>query len=103
MVNVTVSLSSGAYERLARRAQQRGAPPEEITREILEAALSDERTDREIIRGILDAKGLLSKPSARTRVAGAPEISLEEVRDALTATDGPSLSDILLEQRGPKD
>ena len=62
----------------------RDVPSGKTTREILEAA------------GRL---GSLGEDLRRTLVRDVP---LEEVRAALTSAEGPSLSEIVLEQRGPK-
>lgn len=104
MKTLVLSLSEAAYEQLERRAAQLGKPLEEVSEEILEAALPPEtlpgpKTTEEI----LEAAGML-RPLGDTLRAMIVrrDIPLEEVIAHLDAIGGPSLSEIIDEQRGPK-
>ncbi|MFN0071069.1 MAG: hypothetical protein ACKVVP_06215 [Chloroflexota bacterium] len=101
MEQLTISISPESSERLARRAQRLRMRPEDVSREILETALREEPPTR-TVREILAADGLLSEPGELGQDESDDEISLDEVRKILTVSDGPMLSDIVIEQRGPK-
>jgi hypothetical protein len=103
MTEVTVSLSPEASDRLARRAKRLRARPEDISKAILEAALREEPIMNKPAQEILADAGLLCERSGALAIPTAEEISLDEIRAALTVADGPTLSDIILEQRGRKD
>lgn len=101
MARLTITLTPEASERLARRAKRLHMRPEDVSREILETALRGEPPTR-TVHEILAANGLLSEPSELGRDESDDDISLDEVRRILTVPGGPMLSDIVLEQRGPK-
>jgi hypothetical protein len=103
MAHLTISLSPEVSERLAQRAKRLQMRPEDLSREILEAALSEEPTSNQSARDMLSLAGLLSQPSTLVIDDSDDEISLEQVRSALSIQGGPTLSDIVLEQRGSKD
>lgn len=102
MESVVVPLSPAAYAQLRKRAAQLGTPPETLSREILEEALRRDNPPRMTTRETLAAAGRLCPSPTRARAGGA-DISLDDVRADLRTTDGLSLSEIILEQRGPKD
>ena len=60
-------------------------------------------TDREQVRDALRAAGLLAELGPNLRAIADPSLSLEEIRAALSRVEGQPLSDIILEQRGPRE
>ena len=60
-------------------------------------------TDREQARDALRAAGLLAELGPNLRAIADPSLSLEEIRAALSRIEGQPLSDIILEQRGPRE
>jgi plasmid stability protein len=122
MARVTVELPTESYQLLKRCAAAAGKSPEALSREILETALgasgpsapatSDASatappTSREpgrplSAREVLQAAGHLVELSPEMRRRIIPGVTLEEVQEALSRAGGPSLSDIIIEQRGPK-
>ena len=92
------------YRRLQAWAERVGKTPESLTREIVEQALahytppSSPRTTRQI----LEATGRIRDLSPTLQGMILPNVTLEEVRAALAKAGGPTLSEIILQQRAPK-
>jgi hypothetical protein len=123
MATVIVELPTASYEQLTQRAAASGKSPEALSREILEAALGANGArpaggvetpapdppavpsdgGPPSLREILQAEGLLSELSPELRSLIIPGVTLEQVHEIFKDTGGPSLSDIIIEQRGPKD
>ncbi len=103
METLVIELPATTYERLQERAKQVGTTPEALSRELLEAALEPTPTGHETTKEVLRAAGLLSALSPALRAKIVPGVTLEQVRAALTQASGPSLSEIVLAQRGPKE
>ncbi len=59
--------------------------------------------DREQARDALRAAGLLAELGPNVRAIADPSLSLEEIRAALSRVEGQPLSEIILEQRGPRE
>ncbi len=103
---VIVRLPARSHRRLAEWARRVGKTPELLTQEIVEQALRSQipstvaapGTARQILRAAGRVRPL--SPALRRRII--PGVSLEEVRASLARTGGQSLSEIILEQRGPK-
>ena len=104
MRTLVLSLSERAYEQLKRRANQLGKPLEEVSEEIIEAALpAEESSSPKTVRQILEEAGMLSSLSDTLRaMIVRRDIPLEEVRRTVDSWGGPSLSEIIDEQRGPR-
>jgi plasmid stability protein len=122
MATVIVELPAESYEQLTQRAAAAGKTPEALSRDILEAALvasapaatataeapdtpppaTEPAGEPPTAREILKAAGHLVELSPELRSLIIPGVTLEEVQEALTRAGGPSLSDIIIEQRGPK-
>jgi hypothetical protein len=102
MAILTINLSPTAYEQLQKRARAVGKPPEVLSRELLEEALQIELPAEPSARDLLQAAGLLRPLSPTLRSKITPGVTLEEVRAILGKAGGPSLSEIILDQRGPK-
>jgi plasmid stability protein len=127
MAKIVVELSPAIYQQLRQRAQEAGKSPEALSRELLgaalqsqpardvgkpPAALSPEPPERTQVpeappvrsaREILRQSGMLSELSPYLQSKIIPGVTLEEVQEALTQAGGPPLSDIIIEQRGPKE
>lgn len=114
MTALTVELPPDLYARLRAEAERQGKPPEGVAREWLTerlglpAAPPDTATppspDRERVRAALRAAGLLVEPTPEQLAwAETVDVTLEEVIDALDRSEGKPLSEIILEQRGPKE
>lgn len=103
MSTITIDISSETYQKLAEEARTTGKKIEVLSRELLEGALKSRETARpKTTREVLQAKGRVRPLGDTLRRRIIPGVTLEEVRKALTQAGGPSLSDIILEQRGPK-
>jgi hypothetical protein len=124
MTTVLVELSPAVYERLQQRAEQAGKSPEALSQELLEGAIGasapparessaapnprasaemsappKQRTTREI----LEAAGHLRPLGPTLERMIIPGVTLEEVHELTRGAGGPSGSDIIIEQRGPKE
>jgi hypothetical protein len=103
MTTLHLSLSEATYERLRRRADRLGKEPEQVAKELVEASLGDEKAGPRASREIFEAAGLLVPLSDELRKMIIPGVTLEEVQAAYGSMPGPSLSDIVIEQRGPQE
>jgi hypothetical protein len=108
MTALTLELSPDLYDRLRAEAARRGASAETVVEGWLAERLPPPRpappTDRERATEALRAAGLLAElsPEEKERAAQAT-MTLEEVQAAFARAAGPPLSEIVLEQRGPKE
>lgn len=110
MAGLRIELPAEAVERLRTAAEQAGRTAEDLAAELVESNLPacdpdwERLSDREKSRRILRAAGLLTElaPGLKRR-AEQCSVTLEEVSEMLSRGGGPSLSEIILEQRGPKD
>ena len=76
---------------------------EALTCELLETALqAQQETPCRTARAVLQAAGRVRPLSESLRRKIIPGVTLDEVRHALIQAAGPTLSNIILEQRGPK-
>ncbi len=103
MNTITIDLSPETYKRLQEQAHRTGQAVEVLSRELLESALKPSevvrpRTTREVLQAVGRARPL----SATLRSKILPDVTLDEVRAILAHAAGPSLSDIIQEQRGGK-
>ena len=100
---IEIDLPTEIRRRLETEARLQGKTISELTRELIESALrtcaeSEPRTTKEVLQSM----GRLSSLSEELRKKIIPGVTLEEVRAALNAAGGPSLSEIIDEQRGSK-
>jgi predicted DNA-binding protein len=103
MSTIVIDIPPETYKRLEEQARRDGKAPEALTRELLETALqAREEAQPKTAREILQASGRVRPLSETLRRKIIPGVTLDEVRIALTHAAGPSLSEIILEQRGPK-
>ena len=105
MTTLTLDLPAELYERLRTEAERLGKPVATVAQEWLAERLPAPAptSDRERVRAVLRAAGLLAEPSPEMlRLAEQATMTLEEVRAALDRAGGPPLSELILEMRGPK-
>lgn len=106
---VTLQLNPDIYERLGQVAKHDGKSIEAtaealLTEKLITTPTPSKLTERELVREALRAAGLLTElgPEMKKRAQQAT-MTLEEVQAALARSEGPPLSEIILEMRGPKE
>ena len=103
MHTIVIDLSPETYKRLKEKAQNAGQAVEVLSRELLETALTSlEVGRRQTARTVLRAAGRTRLLSDALRSKIIPGVTLHEVRAILSRAAGPSLSDLIEEQRGTK-
>jgi predicted transcriptional regulator len=103
MTSVTVELPDDLYQRLQATATSQGTSAEAIAQQWLHERLTRESlSERDLATEVLRQAGLLAEltPAEQARAAQCA-VTLDEVRAAL-GRGGRPLSEIVLEQRGPK-
>jgi hypothetical protein len=108
MTNIIVELESSEYERLSEEAKRLGKTPDDLVQEWVSERLkksqSDQLDNKKQTIQALRAAGLLAEISPGLRKLADLSIPLEEVQQALSRDkNGKSLSQIVIEGRGPKD
>ena len=103
---VVLHLPIDLYQRLRWEANRVGKPApimaQEWLAERLAAAPPPELDDRARVTEVLRVAGMLVELDPELKSRADPTISLEEVQAALDRAGGKPLSQIILEQRGPK-
>lgn len=103
MSTIVIDIPPETYKRLEERARRAGKAPEALTRELLEAAIqTQEDAQPRTTREVLHTLGRIRPLSETLRRKIIPGVTLDEVRLALKQAAGPSLSEIILQQRGLK-
>jgi plasmid stability protein len=105
MTAVTIDLPTDVYQRLHDEASRAGKSVEAIAQELLIERLVSPVpvSERERATEILRAAGLLTEPGPEMKARAARSTAtLEEVRAAFARSPGKPLSEIVIEQRGPK-
>jgi len=105
MTALTIELPSEVLERLSAQAARAGKSAEALAGEWLAERLnpSSPQSERERAREALRAAGLLSEPTAEMRaIAAQSTATLEEIQASFARLGGQPLSEIVIEQRGPK-
>jgi hypothetical protein len=108
MTMLTLELSPDLYARLRIEADHLGKSVQAVAQEWLAERLAQAEpapvSDRDRTTEALRAAGLLAElsPEEKQRAARSTA-TLEEVRAALDRAAGKPLSEIILEQRGPKE
>lgn len=104
MATLNLEISSEQYERLRAEAKRLDKPEEELAREWLAERITPLMSERERASEVLRAAGLLTElsPELKKR-ARHSKATLEEVQAAFARSSGKPLSEIVLEQRGPKE
>ena len=99
-------LSPQGYRRLRAVAARLDKPPQVVAQEWLVERLTlpttEPSSDRERARQALRAAGLLTELGPNLRRLADPTVRLEDVSAALNRAGGKTLSEVILEQRGPK-
>jgi len=103
---LNLKLPPQVYRRLREEAARLGKPPQIVAQEWLVERLTPPTTapssDRERARQALRAAGLLTELGPNLRRLADPKVRLEDVSAALNRAGGKTLSEVILEQRGPK-
>ena len=106
MTTLTLELPPEAYRRLHEEAHRQGKSPQLVAQEWLIERLSPLNpapdSTREQVRRALRAAGLLVGLSPDLRRRADPTVQPEDVEASLARAGGKPLSEIVLEQRGPK-
>lgn len=106
VTTLTLELPPEVYRRLHEEADRLGKPPQVVVQEWLMERLSvplpESRSEREKVRQVLRAAGLLVEQPPRLHQRMDRQVGLEDVATALARVGGTPLSDIVLAQRGPK-
>ena len=105
-VELILDLSPDLYQRLRWEASRAKKPAALVAQEWLAERLAAEPAppfdEREHVTQVLRAAGMLAELGPELRAHADPTISLEEVCASLDRAGGKPLSEIILEQRGPK-
>lgn len=103
MSTLIIDLPPETYKRLEAQARKAGKAPEALTLEIIETALKAQAgTPSQTARELLQASGRIRPLSPALRRKIIPGVTLDEVRRTVSRAAGPSLSEIILTQRGAK-
>lgn len=107
MTTLTLELSPELYDRLDEEAERLGKLPQVLAQEWLVERLASPApspiSEREKAREALRAAGLLTELGPNLSRMADPTVSLEDVVAAMVRAGGKPLSEIVLEQRGPKE
>lgn len=107
METLTLNMPTDMYQQLINLAGNLGQPPQVVALEWLRERLSPPplpgTSDRTEVRDILRATGLLSELGPELQRRADPTISLEQVIADLDQAGGPSLSEIIIEQRRERE
>ena len=106
MTTLTIEVPPDLYERLHKEAQQAGQPVEALVEEWLARRFPPPAPagERERMTEVLRAAGLLAEPTPEMlAIAAQSTATLEEVQAAFARVGGKPLSEIVIEQRGPKE
>lgn len=104
MATLTVELSSDVYSRLHETAHQLGKTPQLVAQEWLVERLSTTpsgtTTDRDRVRHTLRMAGLLVESVPHLQSLDSTTGTLAEIEAAFCRTYAPTLSELVIEQRG---
>jgi hypothetical protein len=104
MSTIVIEVPPETYRQLQEQSRRAGKAPEVFSRELLETALQayDQEAQPRTTREVLSASGRVRPLSENLRRKIIPGVTLDEVRTILRQAPGPSLSEIILEQRGTR-
>ena len=106
MSALTLELPTEVYRRLREEAARLGKQPQMVAEEWLTEWLTHPSampsSNRERTRRVLRDAGLLTELGPDLRYLADSTVRPEDVEAALDRTGGKTLSEIVLEQRGPK-
>ncbi len=107
MATLTLQLPLQVYQQLCEQADRLGKSPQRVVQEWLierlDVLASETDNERARVKAALRAAGLLGELTPALRERANPTVPLEEIEAALARAKGPSLSEIILEQRGPRE
>jgi hypothetical protein len=100
---IVIALAPDTHRALEDQANRVGKSPEELSRELIERGLQAIDTPPiPTARDVLTRAQRVSTLSESMRRRIIPDISLDDIRAALSKASGPPLSEIIIEQRGGK-
>ncbi len=105
MTTLTIDLPADVYEQLRTVAEQQHTTVESVAKEwLVERSATALASERDRLRAALRAAGRLGElsPEEKQRAAQST-LTLEEARAILDRGGGKSLSELILEMRGPKE
>ena len=104
MTTLKLELSPDTYRRLREEADRLGKPVQDVARalltERLASPLARSMGERDRVRQALRDAGLLVALGPGLRARADSTVRLEDVEAFLARAAGPSLSEIIIEQRG---
>jgi hypothetical protein len=107
MTTLRMELPPDVYRRLLKEARHLGKSPQDVAQEwVVERLMTRSGSGndgRQKVREALQEAGLLSELSPNLRRLADPAVRLEDVKAALERAEGKALSEIILDQRGPKE
>lgn len=103
MSTLTLEITSETYQKLSEYAVNSGKTIDRLGRELLETALdAHPLPESESVRDILQRHGRIRPLGQSLRQKIQSDVALADVRQALNQAAGPTLSEIILAQRGAK-
>jgi len=103
MSTIVIDIPPEIYRQLEEQSRRAGKAPELFTRELLEMALQTyQQAQPRTTRDVLQSLGRVRPLSETLRRKIIPGVTYAEVRTILAQAPGPTLSEIILEQRGAK-
>jgi DNA repair photolyase len=104
-MTVTIQIPDDVMQKLQQRANREGIEPYSLATDILRNALepgSTPTSERAAVLQALREAGLLVELSPELRKKIIPGVTHKEVREALARAGGQPLSEMAIQQRGPK-
>ena len=105
MTTITLDFEQDVYLQLEAEANRIRKAPADLVKEWVADRLSPKPVSkRDQARAVLHKAGLLTSPTPHMQnLASQTTATLDEIKKALDKTGGKPLSEIILEQRGPKE
>ncbi len=106
MTTLTIDVPPDLYERMRKEADQASQPLETLVEEWLARRFppSTAADERARAREMLRSAGLLAEPGPEVqRLASEATMTLAEINAAFARAGGKPLSEIVIEERGPKE
>lgn len=104
-MTVMIQIPDDLMHKLQQRATREGIEPYSLATDILRSALEpgvSTASERSAVLEVLRRAGLVVELSTELRKKIIPGVTHKEVRDTLARADGQPLSEIAIQQRGPK-
>jgi plasmid stability protein len=104
MTTLSLNLPPQLYQRLQDEAAHAGQSVESLVQAWLAERLASPKSERERAIAVLHRAGLVVEPSVEMKARAAQAAtSLTEVQAMLDRAGGKPLSEVIIEQRGPKE